>query len=215
MTTNHDGDYDNCDDQVTSNAVCPLQAGKRWTGWTEGNLPSWYGLRPRRIHHHHVYVSSSHSFILITVILIVSISSAPPLFSIKIFILQVVSFFFFHLFLPFESVTFIFLDSWHSMMFLLPGQHRADKRRLQRQLRLQVFHSDLSLSFDPTDSRREEDEQIFCFASGGFPVESCPADQIWTNKPIFVPAILTLRWIGIDITLTHNHSWRPETVWPY
>ena len=112
MITNHDGDYDNCDDQVTSNAVCPLQAGKRWTGWTEGNLPSWYGLRPRRIHHHHVYVSSSHSFILITVILIVSISSAPPLFSIKIFILQVVSFFFFHLFLPFESVTFIFLDSW-------------------------------------------------------------------------------------------------------
>ena len=59
----------------------------------------------------------------------------------KIFILQVVSFFIFHLFLPFESVTFIFLDSWHSMMFLLPGQHRADKRRLQRQLRLQVFHS--------------------------------------------------------------------------
>ena len=37
----------------------------------------------------------------------------------KIFILQVVSFFIFHLFLPFESVTFIFLDSWHSMMFLL------------------------------------------------------------------------------------------------
>ena len=30
----------------------------------------------------------------------------------KIFILQVVSFFIFHLFLPFESVTFIFLDSW-------------------------------------------------------------------------------------------------------
>ena len=30
----------------------------------------------------------------------------------KIFILQVVSFFIFHLFLPFESVKFIFLDSW-------------------------------------------------------------------------------------------------------
>jgi len=26
--------------------------------------------------------------------------------------------------------------------------------------------------------KREEDEAIFCFASGGFPVESCPADQI-------------------------------------
>ena len=215
MITNHDGDYDNCDDQVTSNAVCPLQAGKRWTGWTEGNLPSWYGLRPRRIHHHHVYVSSSHSFILITVILIVSISSAPPLFSIKIFILQVVSFFFFHLFLPFESVTFIFLDSWHSMMFLLS---RATQSRQETTAKTAASTS-IPLIWVclliPTDSRREEDEQIFCFASGGFPVESCPADQIWTNKPIFVPAILTLRWIGIDITLTHNHSWRPETVWPY
>ena len=136
----------------------------------------------------------------------------------KIFILQVVSFFIFHLFLPFESVTFIFLDSWHSMMFLLS---RATQSRQETTAKTAASTSiPLIWVLIPADSRREEDEQIFCFASGGFPVESCPADQIWTNKlctasPIFVPATLALRRLGIDKTLTHNYSWRPETVWPY
>ena len=80
------------------------------------------------------------------------------------------------------------IQSWKRLnKFWCSGQHRANQRRLQRQLCLQViyhwtniiqtsshYQSITSVTIS-TNVRREEDEEIFCFASGGFPVESCPA----------------------------------------
>ena len=69
----------------------------------------------------------------------------------KIFILQVVSFFIFHLFLPFESVTFIFLDSWQlTFNDVSPIQGNTEPTRDDcKDSCVYKYSTHLSLSFDP------------------------------------------------------------------
>ena len=156
--------------QAASGAVCPLQACQRWTGWVEGNLPSWHGR---------------------SICICICISICICIF---LYLLDMVTISIHSLVLPsfdFHLNINVFkakIQSWKRLnKFWCSGQHGANQRRLQRQLCLQViyhwtniiqtsshYQSITSVTIS-NNIRREEDEEIFCFASGGFPVESCPA----------------------------------------
>ena len=101
--------------QAASGAVCPLQACQRWTGWAEGNLPSRHGRS--------ICICICICLYLLDMITISIHSLVLPSFD-------------FHLNI---NVFKAKIQSWKRLnKFWCSGQHRANQRRLQRQLCLQV-----------------------------------------------------------------------------